>query len=314
METDTARSNYKILVCDKVDDILVSGLTSRKLNVSYEPEISSQELIQRIPEFDAIVVRSRTKVTANIIERARKLKIIARAGVGIDNIDVKSAQKNNIKIVTAAGSSTDSVVELAISLAINLARHIPELCSNAKKGSFNKRTGIELHSKTAGIIGFGRIGFQTAMVLRTLGMDIVAYDPIQNEERIKSVSGRYSTLQDLLKVSDIIFLMVTLDSGSKPVMQENELSFLKHSAIIVNTSRAEAIHGPSLLNYLKLNRSAAYATDVLVNEPPVEEWEMELVSLDNVIVTPHIGAQTVEAQQRIAMMTLERLLETIGVE
>ncbi|MCW6171217.1 MAG: 3-phosphoglycerate dehydrogenase [Thermoplasmatales archaeon] len=314
METDTARSNYKILVCDKVDDILVSGLTSRKLNVSYEPEISSQELMQRIPEFDAIVVRSRTKVTADIIERARKLKVIARAGVGIDNIDVKSAQKNNIKIVTAAGSSTDSVVELAISLAINLARHIPELCSNAKKGSFNKRTGIELHSKTAGIIGFGRIGFQTAMVLRTLGMDIVAYDPIQNEERIKSVSGRYSTLQDLLKVSDIIFLMVTLDSGSKPVLQENELSFLKHSAIIVNTSRAEAIHGPSLLNYLKLNRSAAYATDVLENEPPVKEWERELISLDNVIVTPHIGAQTVEAQQRIAMMTLERLLETIGVE
>ncbi|MCL5989544.1 MAG: 3-phosphoglycerate dehydrogenase [Candidatus Thermoplasmatota archaeon] len=314
METDAVRSNYKILICDKVDDILVSGLTSRKLDVSYEPEISPQELMQRIPEFDVIVVRSRTKVTGDIIEKGRRLKVIARAGVGIDNIDVKAAQKNNIKIVTAAGSSTDSVVELAISLAINLARHIPELCSNAKRGMFNKKTGVELHSKTAGIIGFGRIGFQTAITLRALGMNIIAYDPIQNEERISSVSGRYSTLQELLKVSDLIFVMVTLDSGSKPVLQEKELSMLKHSVIIVNTSRAEAIHGPSLLNYLKLNRSSSYATDVLVNEPPVEEWEKELASLDNVIVTPHIGAQTVEAQQRIAMLTLERLLETMGVE
>jgi len=306
--------DYRILVCDKVDEILLNGLISKGLSVDYRPDISPEQLLESVSKFHAIVVRSRTKVTSAVIEAAKNLKVIARAGVGVDNIDIKSAQKRDIKVVTAAGSSTDSVVELALALAVGLARHIPELSEQIKEGLFHKKTGIELHSKTAGIIGFGRIGFQAAMVLRALGMNVIAYDPIQSEERILAVSGRYVSLQDLLKESDFIFVMVTMERDSPPVLNGPEFAMMKKNAIMINTSRAEAIHGPSLLSYLKENVSAAYGTDVFTNEPPKEEWEKELLTLKNVMATPHIGAQTVEAQQRIASMTLDRILETIKVE
>ncbi len=313
MEKNIPLSGYKILVCDKVDEILLNGLTSRGLSVEYDPDISPEELLKRIVEFHAVVVRSRTKITSTVIDRAINLKIIARAGVGVDNIDVKSAHKKGIKVITAAGSSTDSVVELALSLAIDLARYILELTTETRKGIFHKKTGNELHSKTTGIIGLGRIGFQTATVLKALGMSVIAYDLIQSQERIDAVSGRYVSLHELVSTSDFMFVMVTMEHDAGPVLNEAEFALMKKNAIIINTSRAEAIHGPSLLSYLKQNQSAAYGTDVLLNEPPMEDWEKELITLHNVLATPHIGAQTVEAQQRIATITLERILETIQV-
>lgn len=310
------RTVLRALVCDPVDNLMIDQLNSNRFEVSYDPTIDAETLKEKVKDFDVLVVRSRTKVTSEVLEKAERLKLIARAGIGTDNIDVRFAAARNIHIVTAAGSSTQSVAELSIGLAVSLTRKIPLLDRKSKDGDWKKDTGAELYGKTAGIIGFGRIGYATAKVLRAMGLNVIAYDIYQNKKIIEEVDGSYVSLNELLEKSDLIFVQATLTDGSSNLISKNELEIMKHGAYIVNTSRAEFIDGPSLLHALKVGRVAGYAADVIWNEPPEDEWENEIISMHNVVITPHIGAQTVEAQKRVAQYTVDNLIkkkEEIGL-
>ena len=302
---------WNALICDPVDDILIENLRKKGFYVEYNQSITADELSSSINRFPIVVVRSRTKLTSKILSKASNLKIIARAGIGTDNIDVEYANKAGISIVTAAGSSTHSVAELSISLMIMLARNLFSQIDLTKKGVWEKNNGIELYGKTAGIIGLGRIGFATAMILSSMGMNLIAYDPIVNKEFIEKLHFNYVDLNTLLSKSDVLFIMANLTGQGKNMLDSEHFDMMKDKVLIVNTSRPEFINGEDLLKALKTGKIGGYASDVFWHEPPVESWEKEILSMKNVIVTPHVGAQTAEAQKKVAEYTLNNLFKKI---
>lgn len=301
----------KVLVSDPVEHTLINGLKERGYQVDFSPSISQEELEKTLPDYGVIVVRSRTKLYEKQLKLATNLRYIARAGIGTDNIDLVTADEMGIKVITAAGSSTQSVVELNVAFMVNMARKILKLNSHLRSGTYVKESGTEIAGKTAGIIGFGRIGFETARILRALGMNILAHDIRENQDIIAKVEGRYVPLHELLESSDYIFVLLTLGKESERVLGKREFRHIKQGSCLINTSRAEAIEPEALFESLENGTLLGYATDVLWHEPPSCELERKLISMDNVIVTPHIGAQTVEAQKRVASVTLENLLEAM---
>ncbi len=307
-------THIRVLVCDSVAQELLDGLTNEGYAVEYKPEITKPQLLEEIHKYHVIVVRSRTKVDSEVMEAASNLKIIARAGIGIDNIDSEAANSKGVRIVTAAGSSTQSVVELNLLLALDLARKTSYLNRNVRAGEYKKQKGKELSGSICGIVGFGRIGYETARALSFLGADILAYDIVRNEKLIADVGGKYLELEELLESSDFIFTCVTLNGSSKGLIGAPEISKIKKGAFIINTSRAEAFDGKELLKALKDGNLGGYAADVMWNEPPSEEFEKELIKMENVIITPHIGAQTAEGQRRVAIVTVENIGKAVRGE
>jgi len=301
----------KALITDPVDDILIQALKDKGVQVDYIPDLSRDELLNIIPNYDIIVVRSRTKVDKEVIERGKRLKIIARAGIGLDNVDTEEAEKRNIKIVYAPGASTDSAAELTIGLMIAAARKMYTSMNLAKSGIFKKVEGLELSGKTLGVIGFGRIGTKVGIIANAMGMRVLAYDILDIKEKAEKVGARAVTLEELLKESDVISLHVTVGKDTKPILDYPQFEIMKDNVIIVNTSRAVAVNGKALLEYIKKGKVYAYATDVFWNEPPKEEWELELLKHERVIVTTHIGAQTKEAQKRVAQVTAQNLINAM---
>lgn len=300
---------FRVLITDPVDSFLIESLEEKNIAVTYEPEATSDQVKKLIGEYDAIVVRSRTKLDSDVLRETGKLKLVARAGIGLDSIDTELLRERNIEVRYAPGESTESVAELALGLMISGSRDFVRLSSETKKGIFRKKVGMELSGRTLGIIGFGRIGYRVAQLASALGMNILAYDVLKNQGLIASVHGKYCPLEDLLKNSDIVSLFVTVRKGDSAILGASELSLLKDGSILVNTSRASAVDGPALLSHLKSGKISFYGADVLWNEPPREEWEHELISQDNVVITPHIGAQTVESQRRIAGRTAREISE-----
>jgi D-3-phosphoglycerate dehydrogenase len=294
----------KVLICDPVDSVLREKLNA-KFEVDYSPEISAQELLNVIENYDVVVVRSRTKITRDVISKAKKLKIIARAGIGVDNIDTDYAEEKHIKVVYAPGSSTESVVEITLAMMVIGARSLSKGIENTRKNNFTKLKGIELEGKTLGILGFGRIGKAIVDAARVFKMDFIAYDPMPVEypDYVKKVS-----LEELLQQSDVISINVTMRKDSPYILNDPDLAKLKEGVIIVNTSRARAINGKDMLKYLKNGRIYAFVSDVFWDEPAKEDYEKEMLSLDNVMITPHLGAQTKEAQKRIAIMTADNII------
>ncbi|MCL4451449.1 MAG: 3-phosphoglycerate dehydrogenase [Candidatus Thermoplasmatota archaeon] len=302
---------FKIIITDPVDAILLEKLREKDFSVDYYPKISEEDLLNIINQYNGIVVRSRTKVTKDLIDRGKELKFVARAGVGLDGIDLNSLQDRKISIIHAPEASTSSVAELTFALMLGSCRRLPELAAATKLGNFSKEVGTEISGKTFGLIGFGRIGYKVAEIARAFDMSILAYDVITND-RINKVSGQYVALDDLVQNSDFIGVFVTIKPGDKPILGKREFSLSRKKPGIINTSRAAAIDGPSLLEALKTGTTSFYASDVMWNEPPKTEWEHELLSLPQVIITPHIGAQTREAQARIAEATAARIIEMFG--
>ncbi len=298
----------RVLITDPIDKILIEKLSQFNVKIDYMPEIERDALLRIIDGYDVIVVRSRTKVDKEVIERGKNLKVIARAGIGLDNVDTEEAEKRGIKVVYAPGASTDSAAELTIGLMIAAARNFLDSFNLAKGGIFKKVQGIELTGKTLGIIGFGRIGTKVGIVAKAMGMRVLAYDIVDVTERAKQVGAEVVTFDELLRRSDVISLHVTVGKNPPKILDRNAFTKMKDGVIIVNTSRAAVVDGPALLEFLKNGKVMAYATDVFWNEPPKEEWEIEILKHPRVIVTPHIGAQTKEAQRRVAEMTAENLI------
>ena len=303
----TFSEGLKVLITDPSDQILIDKLKRAGFAVDYDPEISASKVKSIIGDYSAMVVRSRTKVTAEIISSAHKLRVIARAGVGLDGIDTKAAQERSIAVINSPEASTQSVAELNIGLLLSAIRRIPGMVAGTRSGVFKKEMGTELKDKTLGIIGFGRIGHRTALIAHAIGMKIMAADPVRSEERISSVDGEYTSVDEIVARSDYVGLFLNPDKPEKPVLDGERLHAMKQNAGLLNTSRAANVDGPALLEQLSRRRILFYATDVMWNEPPKEEWEYRLISLDSFLLTPHIGSQTVEAQHRIAEQTADKI-------
>ncbi|QKQ99325.1 3-phosphoglycerate dehydrogenase [Metallosphaera tengchongensis] len=306
-----SRENLAILITDPVDEYMIKALRSKGIKVNYRPDIEREELLKTIEDYNVLVVRSRTKVDKEIIERGKSLRVIARAGIGVDNIDVDEAERRNIKVVYAPGASTESAAELTIGLMIAGARNMFTSMSLAKSGIYKKTEGVELHGKTIGIIGFGRIGYKVGLIAKAMGMNVIAYDVVDVSAKAAEIGGKAVTLDELVSASDVISIHVTVGKDAKPILTAREFEKMKNGVIIVNTSRAVAVDGKALLKYIKEGKVRSYATDVFWHEPPKEEWEVELLRHERVTVTAHIGAQTKEAQYRVAVMTTENLLKTL---
>jgi D-3-phosphoglycerate dehydrogenase len=254
-------------------------------------------------------VRGRTKITKDVISKGKNLKIIGRAGIGLDNIDLKSAESKGIKILNTPEASTNAVAELTIGLMITLARGISKGDIGIKQGNWLKDElmGFELKGKILGIVGMGRIGTQVARLAKAFEMKFLVYDVVKlDEDVLNEVGAKVVSLDDLLSSSDIVTLHVTLTDETYHMIDEEKLSKMKRGAYIINTSRGSVIDEKALLNVLKSGLIKGAALDVFEVEPP---GSIELVKLHNVVATPHIGAQTREAQELAATLLVDKIIE-----
>ena len=301
----------KVLITDEVDQECPSRLRAAGFDVKERYGISPDDLKKVIADYEILIVRSRTKVTKEIIELGKRLKMIARVGVGLDTIDVKAAESRGIKVINTPQMSTVAVAELTISLMLNLIRGTYLAVESMKRGLWEKKRfyGNELQGKTLGIVGFGRIGRAVAERARAFGTRILAYDPsVEDYAMIKLGASRAPSLEALLSESDIVTLHVVLTPETKHLINARTLSLMRKGSYLINTSRGEVVNTKDLLEALKSGHLAGAALDVYENEPPKEPWEKELISLPNVIATPHIGAQTREAQVSGAITVAENII------
>jgi len=304
----------KVLVTDKLADEAIEMLKDNGFEVKYE-ELDHDGLLNEIADYDALIVRSRTKVTADIIEKGAsgKLKVIGRAGIGVDNIDVKKATELGIKVVNAPTGSTISVAELAIAHMLALARFIPKADNSMKRGEWLKKQlkGIELHGKTLGLIGSGRIAQHVAKIAKGLGMNILVYSPHCTDEKAKNMGARRATLEEVLRESDFISLHIPKTEETYHLIDRERLSLMKPTAYLINCARGGVVDEDALYEFLKEGRIAGAAIDVFEEEPPKGS---KLLELDNVILTPHIGANTKEAQIRAGTICAEQVIKVLRGE
>ncbi|WP_291998645.1 D-2-hydroxyacid dehydrogenase [Caldivirga sp.] len=306
---------YKALITDKVDDRLVGKLSEIGVVVDYKPGIQYEELLKIVENYNLLIVRSRTKVTREVIDRGTSLKIIARAGVGLDNIDVDYALKKGLIIVNSPNAATYSAAELTLTLMLVISRNIHLHIMDTKNGKWSKGLyhGIELKGKTLGVVGFGRIGRAVANYAKALGMRILATDVVDISRYAEELGASVVNLTDLLSSSDVVTFHVALNKETYHMLNEDRLKLIKDNAIIVNTSRGEVIDTKVLLNHL--DRLWGVGLDVLEHEPPREDWEFKLIQHPKVVITPHIGAETIDAQRRMVdelVSNIQDALERVG--
>ena len=299
---------WRVLICDSIDKLGVEILTKAGMIVDYQPEISFEKLQSLVNGYDVLVVRSRTTVSKEVIEKGISLKVIARVGVGLDNIDTNYAKSKNIEVINAQEAAINAVSELVIGSMISLARLIPFAHSELSKGNWIKKSliGTELSGKYLGIVGVGNIGRNVGRIARALRMNIIGYDiyPI-SREYINEVGMINTDLNTLVESSDFITIHVPLSSDTYHLFDGNLLSRMKKSSYLINTSRGGIVDETALYDFLKDQKIAGAGLDVFEVEPPVDKKFLEM---PNVICTPHIGAQTKEAQELAARVIAEKLI------
>lgn len=301
----------RVLIADEVDAECGSRLRAAGFEVDEKFEITQEELKKIIGSYEVLVVRSRTKVTRELIGLGKRLKVIGRVGVGLDTIDLKAAEEAGIKVLSTPQMSTVAVAELVMGMMLNLFRKVHIANDSMKKGLWEKKKfhGLELNGKTLGIVGFGRIGKAVAERARAFGMELVVYDVIMDENFLSKVGGkRISRLEDLLPMSDVVTVHVPLMQETYHMFNDAAFSSMKQGSFFINASRGEVVDTAALLRALKSGRIAGAAIDVFEHEPPNTPEELELISLPNVIATPHIGAQTREAQSLGAALIAENII------
>lgn len=300
-----------ILVCDPISKIGITILKKAGLNVVDKPSITNSELLSEVEKYDVIVVRSRTKITNEVISNAKKAKIIARVGVGLDNIDVDSARQNNIEVVNSPESAINAVAELVMGLMLSLARNLPLADREMKKGYWMKKelTGIELRGKYLGIVGVGNIGRNLARIARALRMNIIGYDifPIK-QDFINEVGMITTDFNTLVASSDFISCHVPSTPDTMHMFNESTFSNMKSTAFFINSSRGEIVDENALYNALTTKKIAGAALDVFEEEPATNK---KLLQLSNIICTPHIGAQTKESQELASNVIAEKIIQKL---
>ena len=302
----------KVLVADRVDENGIEILRSCA-EVDIKPGLPQEELISIIGEYDALIVRSQTQVTPEVIAAGKKLQVIGRAGVGVDNIDVDEATRQGIIVVNAPIGNTIAAAEHTIALMLALARHIPQANTRLKSGMWQRGDfiGTEVKDKTLGIIGLGNVGSEVARRAQGLQMRIIANDPFISVEHARNLKVELVDLKQLLRESDFITLHVPMTQSTKELISAKELAMVKPTVRIINTARGGLINEEELVKALRENRIAGAAIDVFMTEPTTESI---LFGEDNVIVTPHLGASTTEAQALVARDIAEQIVAVFNGE
>jgi D-3-phosphoglycerate dehydrogenase len=294
----------KILVCDKTENECIEQMRAAGLEVDVQDDITPEELMVKLPVYDGMVVRSRTKVRQPLIDNCPNLKVIVRGGVGLDTIDADYARSKGIIVMNTPLANSASVAELAIGFMFALARSIPQATASLKAEKWEKKRfeGTEVGGKILGLIGIGTIGKEVAKRASALGMTIFAYDPYVN----KLDGVRLVTLEELLAQSDFISLHLPLNKETRNMIGPEQFAKMKIGMRIVNCSRGGIIDEEALLQALTSGKVAAAALDVFAEEPPTN-WQ--LLKHENVIGSPHIGAATREAQGRVGAEVAQKLIE-----
>ena len=303
--------NQSVLICDQVNPILKDVLEKNGLKVTYEPEITPEQIAEKIGNFQVVVVRSRTKMTRELVEKANKCQIIARVGVGLDNIDQDAAKEKNIRVVNAVEGAITAVAELVIGLMLSMAREIPRADREIRNGNWIKKElmGSELKGKYLGIVGLGNIGKRLGKLAKSLHMNIIGYDVVPiDDEFSKEVGLMKADLDTLLSSADYVSLHVPLLDSTHHMINAEKLKLIKNTARIINTSRGGVIDEEALYNSLKEGNIAGAALDVFEAEPAIGN---RLITLPNFVATPHMGAQTKEAQLLAANIIAEKIIQIL---
>ena len=290
--------SYKVLLTDGLEENGQS-LMRQSIEVDNKSGISAEDLLNIVGDYDALIVRGRTKVTAAVFNAGKKLKVVGRAGVGVDNIDLQAAKSAGVTVVNSPMATTVAVAELAMSMMLSLVREIPRADHSMKEGKWLKKEfeGTELNEKVLGIIGMGRIGAAVGARAAAFGMTLVGYDPLIEGKEIKSRGAEPVSLDELYKRADVITLHIPLTPESKSMINSGSFNQMKKGVYLVCAARGGVIDEAALLEALNSGQVAGAALDVFTTEPP---GLTDLVSHPKVIATPHVGAQTVEAQGRAA--------------
>ena len=303
--------NQSVLICDQVNTTLKEILEKNGLKVTYEPEITPEQIAEKIGTFEVVVVRSRTKMTRDLVEKANKCQIIARVGVGLDNIDQDAAKEKNIRVINAVEGAITAVAELVIGLMLSMAREIPRADREIRNGNWIKKElmGSELKGKYLGIVGLGNIGKRLGRLARALNMNIIGYDvtPI-DDEFSKEVGLMKADLDTLLSSADYVSFHVPLLDSTRHMINTEKLKKMKNTARIINTARGGVIDEEALYKSLKEGSLAGAALDVFEVEPATGN---KLITLPNFIATPHMGAQTKEAQLLAANIIAEKIIQVL---
>jgi len=313
--------SFKVLICDKVHEKCAEILRKAGFEVEVKDEISAEELKNIIKNFDCIILRGKTKLTSDILEDCGRLKIVVRAGIGLDNIDVRKAEEKGVKVYNTGEATAQSVAELTFGLILAVARKIPYADSSVKRGEWikSKLTGIILSGKTLGVIGFGRIGSRVAKIGKAFGMRIIVYDILFREngelakaklkEALEEGFRVALNLEELLTEADVITIHVPLTGETRMLIGEREFNLMRKKPILVNTSRGGIIDEDALYKALIEGKISGVGLDVYSEEPPKN---LKILNHPHVVCTPHIGAETFEAKEAAAIEAAKKVLEFTG--
>ncbi len=296
----------RILVSDPLSEEGLKIIKEvKEFQVDVKTELKPEALKETIKDYDALIVRSATKVTKDIIAAAGKLKVIGRAGVGLDNVDLEAATQKGIIVMNTPGGNTISTAEHTMSMILALSRNIAQANASTKKGEWkrSKFMGVELYNKVLGIVGLGRIGSEVAKRASSFGMKVLAYDPFLSREVAESLGVEVVELKELLQRSDYITVHTPLTEETRHIISTEEFAMMRKGARIINCARGGIIDEAALVNAIKEGKVAGAAIDVFEQEPL--SLESELLKLDNVVTTPHLGASTEEAQVNVAIEVSE---------
>ena len=298
----------KILITDFIDEEGIRDVMEGKAELHFNHTISGEELERVIGEYEGIIIRSRTRLTGRIIEKGRRLQVIGRAGIGVENIDLDTATRRGIAVVNAPSGNIISAAEHTLALLFALARNIPQAHMSLREGIWERERfiGREIRGKILGILGLGRIGSEVARRAKGLEMEIVAHDPFVSPEYAKSLGVRLVGRDELFRISDFITVHLPLTDATRDSIGEREFSMMKEDAFFINTSRGEIVDEEALLRALDEGKIRGAALDVFREEPPRKD--SPLLRHPKVIATPHLGASTEEAQRKVAREVAEQVL------
>lgn len=306
-------SGIRVLVCEPIHEDGVRMMREAGFQVDLKTAITGGELIEIVGGYDALVVRSRTKVTGEVLAEAGRLRVVARAGVGLDNIDVEEAKRRGVEVVNSPEAPSNAVAEIVLGFMLSLARRIPEADASMKRGEWIKRrlTGFELRGKTLGVIGFGRIGYLLAKKAKALDMRVLTYDVIIEKLMgyVEEAGAEAVPLERLLASSDFVTVHVPLLPQTRHMIGRREMEMMKRGAYLINAARGAIVDEEALRETLTSGRLAGAALDVYEEEPP---GDTVLMGLRNIVCTPHIGATTLEAQRANSTIVAEKLIKILA--
>jgi len=298
----------KVLISDALSPAAVAIFKERGLEVDFQPNLGKDKdkLAATIDGFDGLAIRSATKVTAKILEQAKSLKVIGRAGIGVDNVDIPAATARGIIVMNTPFGNSITTAEHAITLMLSLARQIPEADASTRAGKWekNKFLGVEMFGKTLGVIGCGNIGSIVADRALGMKMKVIAYDPYLSDERALNLGVEKVELDELMRRADFITLHTPLTDKTRNIINAESLALTKKSVRLINCARGGLIDEAALFEALTAGRVAGAALDVFVTEPATDS---PLFGLHNVVCTPHLGASTTEAQENVALQIAEQM-------